>query len=126
MLLFGLGNVFFMFWSVLGPAEAKARLGGAGAWATILAVSGVGAVVGGLVVLRYRPSRPLVACILWPTLYVGQLIAFALGAPTWVIASAAFFAGLGIAVHLTLWFTLLQREIPERAQIGRASCRERV
>jgi Major Facilitator Superfamily len=116
VLLFGLGNVFFMFWSVLGPAEAKARLGGAGAWATILAVNGLGAVVGGLVALRYRPRRPLVACVLWPTLYTLQLVALALEAPTWLIASAAFFGGFGIAIHLTLWFTVFQREIPGRAQ----------
>jgi MFS family permease len=116
VILFGLGNVFFMFWSVLGPAVAKERLGGAGAWATILAVSGIGAVIGGLVALRYRPARPLVACVLWPLLYVLQLLALALDAPTWLVAGAAFFGGLGIAIHLTLWFTIFQREIPERAQ----------
>jgi MFS family permease len=116
VILFGLGNVFFMFWSVLGPAEAKAHLGGAGAWATILVVNGTGAVVGGLVALRYRPRRPLVACVLWPTLWTLQLVALAVHAPTWLIAGAAFFGGLGIAVHLTLWFTVFQREIPERAQ----------
>ena len=116
VLLFGLGNVFFMFWSVLGPAEARARLGGAGAWATILAVGGIGAVVGGLVALRHRPSRPLVACVTWPLLWTLQLVALALHAPTWLIATAAFFGGLGLAVHLTLWFTVFQREVPERAQ----------
>jgi MFS family permease len=116
VMLFGVGNVFFMFWSVLGPAEAKARLGGAGAWATILTVSGAGAVVGSLFALRHRPRRPLVACVLWPALYTLQLIALAAGAPTWLIASAAFFGGLGIAVHLTLWFTVFQRQIPEHAQ----------
>jgi MFS family permease len=114
--LFGVGNVFFMFWIVLGPVEAKERLGGAGAWATILAANGLGAAVGGLVAYRYRPSRPLVAAVLWPTLYVLQLVALAAGSPTWVIAGASFLAGLSIAVHLTLWFTILQSEIPERAQ----------
>ncbi|MEA2134118.1 MAG: hypothetical protein QOC68_2027 [Solirubrobacteraceae bacterium] len=32
VLVFGIGNVFFMFWQVLGPVIAKQRLGGAGAW----------------------------------------------------------------------------------------------
>jgi hypothetical protein len=45
-----------------------------------------------------------------------QLVTLALHAPTWVIAAASFFAGLGIAVHLTLWFTIFQREVPEHAQ----------
>jgi len=116
VLLFGIGNVFFMFWGVLGPAIAKEHLGGAGAWAIILTVGGIGSVVGGLWVIRMRPQRPLVACILWPLLYVPQLITLAVGAPTWVVSAAAFAAGLGLSIHLTLWFTVFQREIPERAQ----------
>jgi MFS family permease len=116
VLLFGIGNVFFMFWVVLGPAVAKERLGGAGAWATILSAGALGAVAGGLFALRHRPPRPLVACILWPLLYVPQFVALATGAPTWVVAAASFGGGLGISVHLTLWFTVFQREVPERAQ----------
>jgi MFS family permease len=114
--VFGLGNVFFMFWPVLGPVVANEHLGGAGSWAVILAVNGTGAVAGGIVSLRYRPKRPLVACVVWPTLVVLQLAALALHPATWVIATASFFAGFAIAVHLTLWFTVFQREVPERAQ----------
>ena len=33
-----------------------------------------------------------------------------------MIAAAAFCAGLGIAIHLTLWFTIFQREVPEQTQ----------
>ena len=54
--------------------------------------------------------------MLWPVLFTLQLVALALLAPTWVIAAASFFAGLGIAIHLTLWFTVFQREMPEHAQ----------
>ena len=65
VLIFGLGNVFFMFLQVLGPAVAQEHLGGAGAWAAILTAGGIGAIVGGFAALRLRPARPLVACILW-------------------------------------------------------------
>jgi MFS family permease len=119
VIIFGLGNIFFMFWPVLGPAIERAKHGqdgGAKAWAAILVVNGVGAVIGGLVALRYRPRLPLVACILWPTLCTIQLAALALHAATWVVAAASFFAGLAIAVHLTLWFTVFQREVPGHAQ----------
>jgi MFS family permease len=116
VVIFGLGNFFFMFWPVLGPTVAKEHLGGAGSWAKILVANGIGAVVGGAFALRYRPKLPLVACILWPMLVCVQLVTLALHAPTWVIAAASFFAGLGIAVHLTLWFTIFQREVPEHAQ----------
>jgi MFS family permease len=116
VVVFGIGNFFFMFWPVLGPTVAKEHLGGAGAWAKILVANGIGAVIGGAFALRYRPKLPLVSCILWPMLVCVQLVTLALHAPTWVIASASFFAGLGIAVHLTLWFTIFQREVPEHAQ----------
>ncbi len=116
VVVFGIGNFFFMFWPVLGPIVAKEHLGGAGAWAKILVANGIGAVVGGFFALRYRPKLPLVACILWPLPVVGQLVALALHAPTYVIAAAAFCAGLGIAIHLTLWFTIFQREVPEQTQ----------
>lgn len=116
VIVFGLGNVFFMFWTVLGPVVAEDELGGAGAWATILSVGGVGALVGGVVAMRYRPSRPLVACVLAPLPFVLQFVTLALGAPVAVIAAASFAANVGLAVHLTLWFTVFQREVPERAQ----------
>jgi MFS family permease len=114
--LFGLGNVFFMFWGVIGPKVALERLGGAGVWGAILAASGLGAVAGGLVALRYRPSRPLVACVLTPLPWALQFVALALGAPAWLVAVCSFVGGVGLAVHLALWFTTFQQEVPEHAQ----------
>jgi hypothetical protein len=105
-----------MFWQVLGPAIAKQRLGGAGAWAAILTAGGIGAILGGLYALRHRPSRPLVACILWPLLFLPAFAALATDAPTWVVAAAALVSGFGISLHVTLWFTIFQREVPEGAQ----------
>ena len=87
-----------------------------GAWGTILAVSGVGAVVGSLIALRIRPSRPLVACTLWAVPLAGQVLVLVVAPSVWLLSIASFCAGAGIAVHLTLWFTLFQREIPERMQ----------
>jgi hypothetical protein len=49
-------------------------------------------------------------------LWALQPAALAVGAPTWLISIAAFLGGLSIAVHLTLWFTIVQSEVPERAQ----------
>jgi predicted MFS family arabinose efflux permease len=116
VLIFGLGNVFFTFLQVLGPTVADERLGGAGAWAAIVTSGGVGALAGGVVALRQRPRRPLVACILWPLTIMPEFAALAAGSPTWVIALGAFAGGLGLANHVALWFTVFQREIPEHAQ----------
>src|SRR3954454_12836792 len=116
VLIFGLGNVFFTFLQVLGPAVAQDRLGGAGAWAAIVTTGGVGALAGGVVALRQRPRRPLVACILWPLTIMPEFAALAAGAPTWIIALGAFAGGFGLANHVALWFTVFQREVPEHAQ----------
>lgn len=116
VLLFGFGNLVFQFSSVLGPAIAEERLGGAGAWATILTAGGVGSLAGGVLALRYRPRRPLVASIVASASIVPMFAALALVAPTAVIAAASFVFGFGIAIHVALWFTVFQREVPERAQ----------
>jgi MFS family permease len=81
VLLFGVGNMVFMFWPVLGPTIAEQRLGGAGAWGVILAAGGAGAILGGMWALRHRPARPLVACILWAMPAITQLVTLAIAAP---------------------------------------------
>jgi MFS family permease len=116
VLLFGLGNFFFMFQQVLGPAIAEDRLGGAGVWGAILSAGGVGALLGGLFAMRHRPKRPLVACILWSTLPVPMFVALATEAPAAVVGVGSFVFGFGIAIHVTLWFTVFQREVPEHAR----------
>jgi hypothetical protein len=45
-----------------------------------------------------------------------QPLLLAAAAPVWAISAASFLAGAGISIHLTLWFTVFQREIPEQAQ----------
>ena len=117
VLLFGISNfVFVGCWVVLGPVVAKQELGGAGAWATVLSAWGAGASVGGLAALRYRPRRPLLASVIvaWPLLL--QLLGLALYVPVWALAAASFASGAGIAMHLALWFTVFQREVPANAQ----------
>ncbi len=117
VLLFGISNLAFTgCWGVLGPVVAQERLGGAGAWATVLAAAGVGSVVGGIFALRYRPKRPLLASVLWAWPLMLEVLGLALAVPVWMLALCAFATGLGLAVHLALWFTVLQREIPEHAQ----------
>ena len=121
VVLFGIGNLGFCAWIILGPVIAKADLGGAGAWGIILAIGGVGGGVGSVISMKVRPRRPLVACTLAAVPLAGQLLVLVLAPSVWLLSVAAFVAGAGIAVHLTLWFTLFQREIPEHAQSRVAS-----
>jgi MFS family permease len=116
VLLFGLGNLTFTSLFVLGPLVSKQDLGGPGAWATILTAGGVGSVVGGVVAMRIRPSRPLLVACIAPAPIVLQPLLLAAAAPVWAISAASFLAGAGLSIHITLWFTVFQREIPEQSQ----------
>jgi predicted MFS family arabinose efflux permease len=116
VLLFGIGNLMFTSIGVLGPLVSKQDLGGAGAWATILTAGGVGSVVGGVAALRIRPSRPLLVACIAPAPMALQPLLLAASAPVWAISAASLVAGAGLSVHLALWFTVFQREIPEQAQ----------
>src|SRR5215472_6160725 len=49
---------------VLGPAVAKAHLGGAAAWGLISASEAIGLIVGGLASLHWSPRRPILFVVL--------------------------------------------------------------
>jgi hypothetical protein len=95
---------------------AKQDLGGAKAWATVVSASGIGAIVGGVVAMRVRTSRPLATSCVAALPYGAQLLAFGLRAPLWALVVVAVFAGASLAVHIALWFTVFQREVPEAAR----------
>jgi len=77
---------------------------------------GVGAIVGGVLALRVRPRRPLLASVLYAVPYGFQALAFGLGLPLPVLVAVGALAGGTLSLHLALWFTVFQREVPEHAQ----------
>jgi MFS family permease len=100
---------------VLGPYVAKEELGGAGAWGTILAVGAVGSVAGGVVALRVRFPRPLVADILLAAPMAGMLLLLAVPAPVAVLAALSFVTSAFLTIGDAVWFATLQRHIPAHA-----------
>jgi MFS family permease len=100
---------------VLGPLVAKSELGGAGAWGAILSAQAVGAIVGGLVALRVRFERPLVASALLSVPSGAILALLAIPAPTAAIAAVALAASACLALDDTVWTTVLQQKIPPHA-----------
>jgi len=113
IVFFGIGNFASMSYSVLGPVVSKEDLGGAAAWATLVSASGLGAVVGGLVALRIRPSRPLLASVVAAGGLILQPIGMAFGLPVPVLATISFVAGVGLGLHIALWYTVFQQQVPE-------------
>ncbi|MCW3001855.1 MAG: transporter [Conexibacter sp.] len=117
---FAWGNVVYAALTVVGPLIAERDLGGATAWGTIIAASGVGGLIGGAVALHARPSRPLLVSAVAGAglLLPGALLAA--GLPVAVVACAALISELGLMLELTLWESTLQRHV-EPEMLSRVS-----
>ncbi len=100
-------------YSVLGPVISQKHYDGATTWAIVTAVVGVGAVIGDLISLRIRPSRPLVAASAFGLCCVPLLVALGLAAPLPILIICAAVFGIGFSVPDTLWFTAMQDNVPE-------------
>jgi MFS family permease len=98
--------------NVLGPLVAHSRLDGARSWGFIAAASMAGAVAGGLVMIKFRPRRILVAAM--ASVPAFSLLLFALAVPLAVPFDvvAAAVGGAGVEVFTVSWATALQQEIP--------------
>ena len=107
-----IANALSVAFPVLGALVAKHELGGAGAWALILAVQGVGALVAGTLLLRFTPHRPLLVATLIGLLPAIPELLLAIPAPLILITVAAFLSGVGGMAFNTLWETTLQQHIP--------------
>ena len=108
---------------VLGPFIADERLGGATAWATIIASFGVGLLAGGLVATRIRPRRPLVVAYLVTLPFPLWLVLLAIGAPLWTLVGACILAGGVIAVSQALLETTITRNVPAELRSRASSYR---
>ncbi len=109
-------NALGVAFPVLGALVAKRELGGAGAWAVILAAEGVGSLLAGTMLLRFAPRRPLLVATLIGLLPALPELLLAVPAPLGPIAAAALLSGVGGMVFNTLWETTLQQHIPAAAR----------
>ena len=98
--------------SVLGPLVADAHYDGARSWGAILAAYAIGAVLGGMVMLRFRPRRMLVAASLAVPAF--SVFLFTLAVPLAVpwVAAASLLAGGCLEVFSVNWATTMMQEIP--------------
>jgi MFS family permease len=94
----------------------KQHYNGASTWGLVLSAFGLGLVIGGFVVLRWRPARPLLASCVCAGPYGLGLFMLAFLVPLPVLVAAQVVAGMGIAMHLALWFTVFQQQVPEEAR----------
>jgi MFS family permease len=100
---------------VLGPYVAKHSMNGAGSWAFVVTGEGVGSLLGGLVGLRRRFRRPMVATALLLMLSAAQNLILAFHPTPALLAPAALCAGFAFALGSVVWDTTLQRKVaPEK------------
>src|ERR1700675_2569140 len=110
---FSLSN---MVWTgavlVLGPIVAKEFLGGAAAWGVIVAAEGAGLLVGGLLLLRFRPQRPLFVGMGAFSFASIPLVLLASVRSPLVFALGFVVAGIAIEIFSIAWATALQQHVP--------------
>lgn len=99
---------------VAGPLLAAQLYGGAGAWATIGVVQALGSLAGGAVALWWHPARPLVAATAAGLFMTPYLLAFAVGAPVWLVAVLAMAVGAQGALFLAIQTSTVQQRVPEQ------------
>jgi MFS family permease len=101
---------------VLGPVIAARSLGGALAWGALSASWGAGAVAGGIVGLRVKPRRPLVATDLLMAGLALPLLALAFSRSVVLIAAAQALFGFTMIMGNSIWFTAMQVLIPDKVR----------
>ncbi|MDQ3778856.1 MAG: MFS transporter [Actinomycetota bacterium] len=100
---------------VLAPVIAKRELGGSSAYATIMVGAGVGAVVGSLVAMRYKPRRQLVVVFLSTAAWSVVLVGYAVTDSVAAITIGAFLGAMSMNYGAAFWFTAMQEHVPPAA-----------
>jgi predicted MFS family arabinose efflux permease len=100
---------------VLGPVVSKQSMHGAGSWAAIVTGEGIGALLGSLAGLHFRPKRPLVVVALLFTTTALQNVLLAYHPTVTLLTPAALLAGFAFALGSVVWDSAVQRAVaPEK------------
>jgi len=115
--LIAMALVYHLFFGgaqgVLGPIVVGGRLGPA-AWGYAMSALMAGFVAGGLLCLRWRPRRILLAGEFGLLLTVCFPLAMALSDQLWVVLLGAALHGFGLEIFSVGWDLAIQENVPER------------
>lgn len=115
-LLIGQALLYHLFFggaqAVLGPIVVGERLGRA-AWGWALGALMLGFMIGGLLTLRWRPRRGLLAGTALLALTAAFPLAMALSDHLWPLLLGAFLHGLGLEIFSVNWDLSIQQNVAE-------------
>jgi MFS family permease len=97
---------------VLGPAVARAHLGGPAAWGAITASESVGLIAGGVAALRFQPRRPMLFVALIGALIAIPTLSLAALWPLPVVCLCAFGVGIALEMMMVVWTVTMATNIP--------------
>jgi MFS family permease len=102
-------------WYALAPLITRDHYGSAGVFGLLETCAGLGAVVGAVTALHWRPAHPLrmgmLLVLAWPV----QNLVLALGAPEPLLVVAGLATGIGFSLLGIWWETALAQHIPAGA-----------
>lgn len=97
---------------VLGPKLAELNFRGATSWALVLSARSIGGLLVGVVLLRWRPRRPLVAACFAMFADVPFLLLLGYGHSFLLLLLAAAISAAAVESADTFWETTLQEQVP--------------
>ncbi|GGS62660.1 MFS transporter [Planobispora rosea] len=98
----------------LGSVLVSEALGDA-AYGLVMSASGAGTIVGGLVAMRLRPARPLMAGAIGLFGFTLEPLSIATAMPLEFIMAAHVIGGTGWAFWSVMWATSIQTHVPQEA-----------
>jgi MFS family permease len=108
--------VVMMAWygafTVLGPAVARAHLGGPAAWGAITGAESLGLIAGGMASLRFTPALPIRFVVVSGACIAVAPLALAMLWPLPLICVEAFVLGIVMEIMMVQWTVTLARNVP--------------
>lgn len=118
------GTVVVALWlggyQLLGPVVVHDLGMGPEVWGSIQGSFAAGLVIGGVISLKWKPSRIMVACVCANLPLALPLVGLAAGAPLIWLCASAVLAGIGLDIAIVCWNTTVQEQLPA-ALLGRVS-----
>ncbi len=105
-------NLALASYFVLGPVIFEEHFDGARDWGLMMTAGAIGGLLGGLVVLRLKPSKPLFVAYLVSFVTPLQLIALALRVPLAVLIVGSMLVVVAMVFVNTYWETMQQQHVP--------------